>query len=690
VVFLAAVAALVGRQIRSPAQIAADTAAPKASLISVPVERRALATEVIVRGTVRYGAPQEVVLPVSALKSSTSVVSRVPKPGAKVGEGETALVISGRPVFVLQGATPMHRDMGPGTQGEDVKQLEQALARAGFAPGAVDGRYDAATTSAVAAFYLGHNETPFGPTDTQLTDLRAAAQSAATARDALLQTRLTLRTAARGATPADRNQARLDAAAAAEAIAPARLAIATGQNKADTARGAIDSATVAEADATSTGNRDIAVADADVVTKRAAANDAVDQVAVAQAKLNDAPPPPDTPAGEYEALKASVRQAQRAVEVANADLAAARQGAASARTALGTAVAKARADGRQAARDLVLAEAELRAARSGLTSANRKRALADARVRILNTPANTALEQRLVASSQREAARTQNELNRLAGKTGVQVPADEVLFFPTLPLRVDTLAARRGSQLQGSVMTVTNARLAIDSSLSVLDANLVRPGMRVAIEEQELRVRIQGRVSRVADKPGTLPTDLVGTATPDPTRTYLEVVPRAAPPSLVGTSVKLSIAVKSTRGKVLAVPVGALSISADGKSRVQVDLGGGRTKVVRVTPGLAAQGFVEVEPDRKGALSAGDLVVIGSGPSSATRAPTRPGGKIAPSPRSTAGGGGSAGAGPTTTPATPASSAAPTGTPTQALPAPSAAAPSAAPTQAAPGAPRGP
>ena len=69
-VILAGVGSIAARQIRSPAQIAADTAAPAASRITAPVERRALATEVIVRGTVRYGTPQEVVLPADALASA--------------------------------------------------------------------------------------------------------------------------------------------------------------------------------------------------------------------------------------------------------------------------------------------------------------------------------------------------------------------------------------------------------------------------------------------------------------------------------------------------------------------------------------------------------------------------------------------------------------------------------------------
>ena len=95
-VVLAGIGSIAARQIRSPAQIAADTAAPAASRITAPVERRALATEVIVRGTVRYGTPQEVVLPASGLKTSTQLISRVPKPDVRLGDGDTALVVSGK------------------------------------------------------------------------------------------------------------------------------------------------------------------------------------------------------------------------------------------------------------------------------------------------------------------------------------------------------------------------------------------------------------------------------------------------------------------------------------------------------------------------------------------------------------------------------------------------------------------
>jgi hypothetical protein len=160
-------------------------------------------------------------------------------------------------------------------------------------------------------------------------------------------------------------------------------------------------------------------------------------------------------------------------------------------------------------------------------------------------------------------------------------------------------------------MNVTNSRLAIDSSLSVSDVRLVRVGDAVTIEDQDLGITAHGRVSRVARTPGTNRVD--------PSRFYLAVVPTTSLPSLVGASVKLTISVKSTHGSVLAVPVSALSIGGDGRSRVQVSRRG-RIDLVPVDPGLAAQGLVEVRPTGGAGLRPGDLVVVGS------REPTQAGG----------------------------------------------------------------
>jgi hypothetical protein len=92
---------------------------------------------------------------------------------------------------------------------------------------------------------------------------------------------------------------------------------------------------------------------------------------------------------------------------------------------------------------------------------------------------------------------------------------------------------------------------------------------------------------------------------------YLEVAPGSAPAKLVGASVKLTIAVESTDGEVLAVPVTALSVGADGSSQVRLQRAGGNTEFVTVEPGLAAQGLVEVRP-ASGELDPGSLVIVGA------------------------------------------------------------------------------
>ena len=121
------------------------------------------------------------------------------------------------------------------------------------------------------------------------------------------------------------------------------------------------------------------------------------------------------------------------------------------------------------------------------------------------------------------------------------MPANEVLFFP------DAAAARRRREGQarhavtGPVMNVTNSRLVVDSSLSVSDAALVRLGDPVDIEEQDLAQHARHRARGLPDAGH----DTRGT----PSRPAASTSPSSRPgrPSLVGASVKLTIAVKSTK-----------------------------------------------------------------------------------------------------------------------------------------------
>jgi multidrug efflux pump subunit AcrA (membrane-fusion protein) len=199
------------------------------------------------------------------------------------------------------------------------------------------------------------------------------------------------------------------------------------------------------------------------------------------------------------------------------------------------------------------------------------------------------------------AARLVADLTMARHKVGVQIPVDEIVFLPLLPVRVEELKTNVGNVASGPIMTVTDNQLAIDSSLALDAAPLVKPGMPVSIDEQALGIKAQGVVKRVAETPGTHGVDGY--------HIYFEVRVTETVRPLEGFSLRLTIPVESTKGTVLTVPMSALSLSAGGKSRVQVQ-DKDELRYVVVEPGLSADGFVQVTPV-DGNLEPGQLVLIG-------------------------------------------------------------------------------
>jgi hypothetical protein len=178
---------------------------------------------------------------------------------------------------------------------------------------------------------------------------------------------------------------------------------------------------------------------------------------------------------------------------------------------------------------------------------------------------------------------------------------DEIIFIPNLPVRVQEINVKIGDDASGPVIVVTNNQLAIDSSLPLAEAPLVKPGMVIAIDEPDLGLRATGVISEVADSPGTEGVDGY--------HIYFEVLVDETPVKLEGFSLRLTIPVESTAGEVMVVPISALFLAADGTSRVQV-LNNGNLEFITVNPGLSADGYVAVTPV-DGALSAGQLVLVG-------------------------------------------------------------------------------
>jgi peptidoglycan hydrolase-like protein with peptidoglycan-binding domain len=452
-------------RIQSPADVAARTAPPTPSPILVPVEKRVLSSYVVTRGTARYGLPQAISIVPSALKADVGLIATLPLPNAHLREGDVILTASGRPFFILQGRLPVYRDLVPGISGDDVRQLQQGLARLGFDPGPIDGVYNQETSAAVAKWYKSKGREPFGPTRDQLAKVSTLEQAWAAVETTRAKAEYNNRAAA----------AEVEAQIAARALI------------------ALDPRQPASA---------LKAADAKLELARAA---------LSSTQLE----------GEM-----AVRSALEALKIAEFD--------------------------------------------AKLTAADR---------------------------TERRAA----DLANARSKLGVQVPADEIVFIPTLPVRVKEVMAHVGDPARGTVMSVTDYQLAIDSSLPLEAAPLIKPGMPVAITEQALGVKATGVVTKVADAPGTHGLDGY--------HIYFEVRVIETSTRLEGFSLRLTIPVKSTRGAVTVVPISALSLAADGTSRVQVENKGALEYIV-VEPGLSADGYVEVTPvGRK--LEPGQRVVVG-------------------------------------------------------------------------------
>lgn len=147
--------------VKSPAQVAAQTAPPIPSLLTAPVSYGVLRDTVVFRGmfsaagTVSFTPVSAVAPGGSGPLSQDLVVSAVlARAGEPVRAGQVLVDVSDRPVFVLAGAVPAFRDMVQGDTGGDVAELQRALAELGYGSGSDDlGVFGPGTAAAVRLFY---------------------------------------------------------------------------------------------------------------------------------------------------------------------------------------------------------------------------------------------------------------------------------------------------------------------------------------------------------------------------------------------------------------------------------------------------------------------------------------------------------------------------------------------------------
>ena len=384
-------------------------------------------------------------------------------------------------------------------------------------------------------------------------------------------------------TPAQHEALRLALAAAERSLADAERAIdAAKRNVADAER-AVDAA-----------RRAVDEAHLGVDTARRAVDEAELGVEAARRAVDEAHLGVDTARRTVDEAELGVEAARRAVDEAHLGVDTARRAVSRAETVAARRRAAVPSSDEQ---EVTVAQARL-----AVRSAEDSVAAAEQSLAELLEPPDSADAELQVESARQELADAEQGLADLAESTGVWLPAGELIVLGRLPVRVDLLTAERGTVVSGAFMTVTGSELAVRGSVSERDVDRVSEGIEARIDDRTLEAPIVGKVRLVDRRAGSR-----GVA---PDRHYMEIVAEDVPEHLVGTNVKIVIPVGGTDGAVLVVPAAALSATADGSTRVEVEQPDGTTRFVTVEPGLSTGGRVEVTPIG-GELREGDRVVVG-------------------------------------------------------------------------------
>ncbi|BCL20905.1 peptidoglycan-binding protein [Streptomyces tuirus] len=217
-----------------------------------------------------------------------------------------------------------------------------------------------------------------------------------------------------------------------------------------------------------------------------------------------------------------------------------------------------------------------------------------------------------------DLAEAKTALAEAEAVSGPMVPASEVVFLSGFPARVDSMTAKVGTAAGEKLATVSAGRLVVTGFLGAQEKDLVRPGQKVKVLSEVYGEELTGTVGSVADTPTVPEADGDGTAAaaaPAGQGYAVTVKPDSALPArLAGQDVRLTVEAGSSDGKVLVVPVSALSAGADARTTVTVLDASGERRRVEVRPGTSGDGYTAVTPVGAARLEAGDKVVVGVRP----------------------------------------------------------------------------
>lgn len=258
-------------------------------------------------------------------------------------------------------------------------------------------------------------------------------------------------------------------------------------------------------------------------------------------------------------------------------------------------------------------------AASRVTAAREAVRLAQVQLDELLAPPDVSAEYLAVGQASAARDRAQAALEQLEAATGPTVPQGEVVFVPSVPARVESVAAVVGpvgqpdpnqpggapaSSGDGGLLVLSSGGLEVHGQVPATDVGLLREGMEVELLDELSGASLTARLAHLATEPTSSGSGVQGHAV------VVEEVDEI-PATWSGRNVRVTFTAAATDGEVLVVPLAAVSAGADGQARVHVLGSTGEPVEVSVEAGLSADGFVEVRPVDPYALDAGDDVVVG-------------------------------------------------------------------------------
>jgi hypothetical protein len=222
------------------------------------------------------------------------------------------------------------------------------------------------------------------------------------------------------------------------------------------------------------------------------------------------------------------------------------------------------------------------------------------------------------------------------------VPETNVVFLPSLPATVVAVNGATGQQPgQPFLELAPRGSLALTGELPPAYAAQVKSGLKVTVYDEVTGIRATGTVANLGEATINAPAGTVvdigepaagssgsagssssggaggsGSTGSLGSTGATAFIPLNVSPSaplaaaLNGENVLVTVDTGQTEGPVLTVPVAAIVTTASGPSYVTVVGGHGKQTDVTVTPGISENGYVQVTPANRGALAAGDRVVV--------------------------------------------------------------------------------